>query len=308
MTAPTTPSVTVVVPVWDAYVHRLAAALASIQSQDASAKIILVDNASRTPLPLPHRGGDGVEVLRSERRLTAGGARNLGLSAVESEYVIFWDADDEMCPGTLPLLHASIEQDPGLTTFATAILESESGPRHRWPRLWMRGLARVPRMFALANAVWPLYPTTGSAIMRTSLVKDAGGCADLDRGEDALLAASLAFRGRVGFSPRPGRIYRRHARSLSANALGLRESLAQRRAVRVRLREDPGVPAFAKRLLPAIALLQLAAVFLLRPAFIAARWAKRRASLSLGASRKRPALFPRAKPSDEGGARAQQDR
>ena len=308
MTAPPAPSVTVVLPVWDAYVDRLPAALASIRSQDALAKIILVDNASRTPLPPLDPGGDEIEVLRSERRLTAGGARNLGLSAVGTPYVIFWDADDEMCPGTLRLLRESIEQDPGLATFATAILESESGPRHRWPRLWMRGLARLPRMFALANAVWPLYPTTGSAIMRTSLVKDAGGCADLDRGEDALLAASLAFRGRVGFSPRPGRIYRRHARSLSADALSLRDSLAQRRAVRVRLREDPGVPGFAKRLLPAIALLQLAAVLLLRPVFIAARWARRRAGRSLGAPRQRPALFPRAKPSDERGTGAQKDR
>jgi glycosyltransferase involved in cell wall biosynthesis len=277
LTAYTTPSITIVLPVWDAYVHRLPEALASIQSQDASAKIILVDNASRTRLPPLDPGGDEIEVVRSGRRLTAGGARNLGLSAVGTSYVIFWDADDEMCPGTLRLLHESIEQDQGLTTFVTAILESRSGPRHRWPRLWMRGLARLPRVFALANAVWPLYPTTGSAIMRTSLVKDAGGCADLDRGEDALLAASLAFRGRVGFSPHPGRIYRRHARSLSADALSLRESLAQRRAVRMRLREDRGVPAFAKRLLPAIALLQFVAVFLLRPAIIAARGAKRRA-------------------------------
>ena len=274
--------ITIVVPIWDAYVRRLPEAMESIRFQDTPSRIILVDNASRTPLPSLARAGHSTQVVRSKERLTLGGARNLGLSAVETPYVIFWDADDQMLPGALRVLYESIEKNPELAVVATAILESESGPKHRWPRLWTRGLMRLPRLFAIANAIWPLYPTTGSAIMRTSLVKDAGGCADLDRGEDALLAASLAFRGRVALSPRPGRIYRRHERSLSADPLSLRESLAQRRAVRMRLREDGGVPDFAKALLPGIAVLQYAALFVVRPLFLAARWATRLGHSSRG--------------------------
>jgi hypothetical protein len=264
--------VSVVLPVWDAYVHRLPEALRSIRSQDLPARIVIVDNAS--VVPLPAIGNGNVGIVRSRERVSAGAARNLGLAEVDTPYVLFWDADDEMLPGTLHLLQDSISSDPEVAVFATAILESKRGPRHRWPRLWLRRLTGWPRLFALANAVWSLYPTTGSAIMRTSLAKDAGGCADLDRGEDALLAASLAFRGRIGLTRQPGRIYRRHAHSLSSDPFTIRELIEQRRLVRGRLREDPGVPGFAKALLPAIAVLQYATIFLIRPAFVVARGVK----------------------------------
>ena len=100
MTGDTTARTTVVLPVWDEYVApRLSEALASLRAQDVSALIVVVDNASDVQLPdLP-----GVTAVRSSRRLTLGAARNLGLSQVTTPYLVAWDADDLMPPGTFAL-------------------------------------------------------------------------------------------------------------------------------------------------------------------------------------------------------------
>ena len=49
------------------------------------------------------------------------------------------------------------------------------------------------------------------------------------------------------------------------------ELVASAGRVRERMREDPAVPAWARALLPVIAALQLAAIHLARPAYLAAR-------------------------------------
>ena len=63
------PLVAVVIPAWDDYVERdLERAVASVASQDLPARIIVVDNASRMPIPPLN----GVSVISTERRLTRG--------------------------------------------------------------------------------------------------------------------------------------------------------------------------------------------------------------------------------------------
>lgn len=245
------------VPVWDEYVAgHLAEALASLRRQDSTPPIIVVDNASHVPLPELA----GVSVVRAPRRLTLGAARNLGLTRVGTPYVVAWDADDLMLPGTLCLLQDAISSDPRLAAFATAIVEHPSGRRHRWPRRWVRFAVRAGRVFAVLNSVWSVYPTTGATIMQTDVVRAAGGYGDSDSGEDWCLGVSLAFRGRVGWSEVPGRLYRLHDRSMRARHLRLRDQRWNARNVRARMRADPCVPAWARRLLPLIALGQYAAI------------------------------------------------
>src|SRR5262249_49002093 len=97
---------TVVIPAWDGYAGApLRAALRSVLDQAVPMRVLVVDNASLSELT----GTGGVDVVRSERRLTVGAARNLGLAAVTTPYVVFWDADDVMLPGTLAFLQARIE-------------------------------------------------------------------------------------------------------------------------------------------------------------------------------------------------------
>jgi glycosyltransferase involved in cell wall biosynthesis len=259
---PAEPDTTIVVPVWGAYGgSTLLEALASLRAQDPPARILVVDNASDEPLP---DLGDA-EVVVAPRRLTVGAARNLGLERVRTPYVLFWDADDLMLPGTLPFLRERLAGDDGVIAAASAIMEEEPRMPHRWPRPWTAPLTRFPKVFALAHSVWSLFPSTGSTIMRSAAVKESGGYADANSGEDWVLGVSLAFRGRLEIHSRPGRVYRRRVGSLWERRRAPRHHLRHGAAVRERLRSDPGIPRWAKQLVPAIAVLQVIAVVAVRP-------------------------------------------
>ena len=165
------PAATVVIPVWGPrYVASLARAITSVRAQDADVPIIVADNASEVEVP----EAPGTIVVRSRRRLSVGEARNLGLERVETEYVVILDADDELIPGALASLRAGIDADPSIAVYAMSLLDAETGARHRTPRRFVPALTRVRRLFAAATT-WSLYPIHGSAIMRTSWVRDAGG-------------------------------------------------------------------------------------------------------------------------------------
>ncbi len=253
-----------VIPAWGAYAGApLQEALASLREQDTPAQIIVVDNSSDEPLgPV----GDA-EVVRAPERLTVGGARNLGLDHVTSPYVLFWDADDLMLPGTLGFLLEEISADEGLVAVAAAIVE-ESGARHRWPPGWSARLARRPALFALAHSVWSLFPSTGATIMRTEQVREGGGY-EADESavsaEDWVLGASLAYRGRIGLRDRPGRVYRRLGESLWQDHRAPARQLAHAAAVRRRLRADSGIPRWARASALGLKFLHLAVLLILAP-------------------------------------------
>jgi glycosyltransferase involved in cell wall biosynthesis len=252
-----TPRTTVVIPVWDRYASlRMREAVESISSQDRSARLLVVDNASTVLLPqLPD-----VSVIRSPERLTLGAARNLGLADVHTPYVIFWDADDVMEPGTLAFLEDQLTGDPGLVAFGAAIIEEPSGVRHRWPRRWISHVVRYQRLFALINCVWSMFPTTGATAMRTDVVRACGGYADADSGEDWSLGAALVLRGRVGWSERAGRRYLQHAASVWDSYGAAGHQLRHAATVREHLAADPGTPAWLRAAMPLVGLAQVAAI------------------------------------------------
>jgi len=110
------------------------------------------------------------------------------------------------------------------------------------------------------DAIWSLYPTTGATIMRTEVVRAAQGYASAEAGEDWCLGVSLAFRGRIGWSERPGRIYRIHDESTWARHMNARHQLQHARAVRHRIRSDAGIAEWARLALPLIQLGQYLAI------------------------------------------------
>lgn len=251
---------TVVIPVWDSYVDRfLRKALDSVLSQDLPGRIVVVDNCSQPPVgDLP-----GIHVVRSPKRLTVGAARNLGLEAVESPAVLFWDADDEMLPGTLRCLHDRLDASSDAVAVSASILEKPS-VGHHWPRPVAGLLSRRPKLFAFANTLSSQFPTTGSVLMRTGSVRDAGGFGDFDGGDDWALGVSLAFRGRVVFERHPGRIYHQHADSLSSGWTRA-DHVAHVREVRRRVRRDHRIPRPLRYAARALAPLQLSVIFLIGP-------------------------------------------
>jgi glycosyltransferase involved in cell wall biosynthesis len=259
--------VTVVIPVWDTYVEFLPEAIASVRRNSPDAPIVVVDNASSNPLP----NLEGCQVLRSPRRLTIGAARSLGLERVVTEYVVLLDADDVMLDGALDFLLSRVKSDPRLTVVTMSILEGDTGKRHRTPRRFAPGLARAPRIFAFANAVWSLLPIQGGAILRTAEVQAAGAYPDIEWGDDWVVGVSLAFRGRIEVSKRLGLFYRPTPGSLWRRSRGPRELVASATQVRERIRRDRGIPGWARVLLPLIGVFQLAAIYVARPAYLAAR-------------------------------------
>ncbi|MGH3828518.1 MAG: glycosyltransferase family 2 protein [Pseudonocardiaceae bacterium] len=251
------PATTVVIPVWGDHAReRVGDALASVGAQDREVAVVLVDNAAEPPVePVP-----GVRLLRSEARLTLGGARNLGLAHAVTEYVIFWDADDRMLPGTVRFLEARMEASRNLVAFGSAIVEEPSGRRHRWPRPWLRILVRLPALLGLLDAVWSEFPTTGATLIRADAVRAAGGFADADSGEDWCLGAALVWRGRCGWSERPGRVYVQRPDSTWPTHASGRHQWRHAAAVRARLREAGVAPSWLRHLLPAIAAAQWGAI------------------------------------------------
>lgn len=246
--------------VWGEYAGApLDAALGTLRAQDVPVRIVLVDNASEAPVAQRPE----TEIVRSSRRLALGAARNLGIERVTTPFLVMWDADDEMLPGTIAVLERGMAE-PGLAAYGAAILEGPNGPRHRWPRPWIRTLVRRPLLLRIVHSVWSVYPATGATIMRTELVRDAGGYPPTDSGEDWVLGVSLAFRGRLGWTERPGRLYRRHADSVWALRSDPRHLRGHAHEVRRRIREDAAIGGGWRSALPLIAVAQHAAVLLSR--------------------------------------------
>jgi glycosyltransferase involved in cell wall biosynthesis len=257
-------NVAVVIPVWDSYVQFLAEAVASVRDQGVPAEIVVVDNASTEPLPAL----EDVRVVRSPERVPTGAARNVGLEAVTAPLVVFLDVDDLMLPGSLATLLAGLRD--GDAAFALAIVDGDTGGRHRAPRRIAYALARFPWLFAVANTVWSLLPTQGATVMRTADVRAAGGYGERSQGEDWVLGAALAWRGRVRLSSEPGLVYRWRFDSPGRPGAGL-DLLGNARFVRERLRADPALPAAARALLPLVAAGQWLAVKALRPLVLMGR-------------------------------------
>lgn len=251
---------TIVLPVWGSYVTYLHDTVASLQSQIPQPRVLIVDNASAVPVP----SVPGADVVRTPRPLSVGAARSYGLARVATEFVVVWDVDDIMPPGTLTLLTERITHDPNLSLVAALILDGVSGRRLHWPRRGTAPLARFPTAFAFLQCVWSVVPTIG-AIMRTDTARDAGGFLDLDTGDDWALGASLALRGRVALIDHIGRVYTQHSDSVWSRRQSQSHLFQHARAVRNHVSVDPAAPKAIKRSLPLIAFLQWTVILLVRP-------------------------------------------
>jgi glycosyltransferase involved in cell wall biosynthesis len=251
-----TAGTTVVVPVWDSYVAFLGQCIAGALDQigGRSPRIIVVDNASNTPLPPLH---PSVEIVRSARRLSIGAARNLGLAHVETETVIFCDADDRLLPGAIAFLSSQIAEHPEAVAVICRYVSwnPDTGVRAvlaRSPRPIVFRVARHQRLFALANLRYNCFPIVGG-ILRTDSVRDAGGFGDGDVGEDWILGAQLAFRGPIEFQEEPSFVRRVHAGSLWYRVHTRSDYLARCNLLRRRLRRDRRVPRWVKGGFPLLA-------------------------------------------------------
>ena len=252
------PRTTVVIPVWDEpYTDLVEEAAASVRAQSRRAEIVVVDNRSDAPVAVP----PGAAVIRTERRLSRGEARNLALREVVTDFVLFLDADDLLLPGALEQLETHLDTDPECAACAMSILEGEVGRagadgRHSVPRPFVPALSRLRPLFAMACAMWPLYSTQGATLIRADAISEHA-YADSDGGEDWALATSLAMRG-VTVMGQPGLIYRRHPKGGGwADPLSTGYMPQGAADVRRRLRSDSAAPRWLRASLPAVWLAHL---------------------------------------------------
>lgn len=145
--------VTVVIPVWgEGYLAHLADAIDSAHQSSARAvEVLVVDNANTPPLRAL-----GATVLRLPTRQTLGQARNLGLAAVTTPYVVFLDADDTLLPNAVDA--ALVNVGPGVVAVAPRLVDT-LGQACPWPKPWMRAATRWPRVFALVEATTAAFAT-----------------------------------------------------------------------------------------------------------------------------------------------------
>jgi glycosyltransferase involved in cell wall biosynthesis len=105
-------SVSVVIPAHDAE-RTLGSVLRALSDQDpAPDEVIVVDDAS-TDATAEVAERHGARVLRTERPLYAGGARNLGWDAARSDVVVFLDSDAVPAPGWGAGLAQALDEFPG---------------------------------------------------------------------------------------------------------------------------------------------------------------------------------------------------
>lgn len=264
-------TLTVVVPFWDLPIAYLERSLASVADQGLDVRTIVVDNASRTPVPA---FAAPVEVLRLPERVTTGGARNAGLALVETSHVLFLDADDELAPGALERLLSLAKARPdavachGPTVHRLDPGGNEDDPvlqgrlGHRFVGnqirefLVRRGAGPRRRTYAGVNTVLMLVGAMG-AVLRTDAVRAIGGFAVDPVEEDWTLTALLPFHGPIVRDANPTyHVWVRH----DGTTVGMMRNapasgIPARRSIRVRLRNDPTVPRWMRAALPLVAVL-----------------------------------------------------
>jgi glycosyltransferase involved in cell wall biosynthesis len=162
-------------------------ALASVLAQTRRpAEIILVDDASDDASCDAARAFPETRIIRLEKNLGPGGARNAGWDMATQDYVAFLDADDAWHPRKLELQLGWMQAHPeaDLTGHATLLGEAPL-------EVSIRGAWRVtPAMLLLANRF-----STPTVVLRRGLPQRFA--AGKRHSEDYLLWLELALAGRT---------------------------------------------------------------------------------------------------------------
>jgi glycosyltransferase involved in cell wall biosynthesis len=265
-------AVTIVIPAWDLG-GALGECLASIDLDTEPCRVIVVDNASTAPVHLDQR----IQVVRTPRRITLAGARNLGLNLVRTEFVCFLDGDDVLIPPALKTLTDTMRRNHDLVLAAgSSVLwdsEREVVARSFVPPRRAFAYFRNRRWLAIRQTTDRVIPTHGAVVQRTVAMRAVGGFPDTAYGENWLLGVSLALAGGISLSPRPMKFYRvgpSHNQLSRQRDRDFRQGLQVRREMRRILRRDARSGRFVRLVSYGIAPLHLSLA-------ARARWARPRA-------------------------------
>ena len=202
--------VTVVIPCFNQS-RFLDGAIRSVQQQfHAVVECIVVDDGS-TDDTLSVAARMGVRIIRQANRGVAE-ARNAGLAAAQTEFIVFLDADDELMPDAVALGGAALRAHASAAVAVGRCQPIDSFGRElpvvheeiEFPDLYGRWLAR--------NFVW----TPGAAMFRRESLQSIGGFpAGVGGAADYAVYLKLARDGRVLVLPHRVVRYRQHDSSMS---------------------------------------------------------------------------------------------
>lgn len=209
------PSVTVIIPAYNAEGY-IGAALASIEAQTLQdVEVLLIDDGSRDGTIKEAERFAGVLDLKIIRQANAGpaAARNRGIRQAQGRFCAFLDADDIMLPERLHEQAALLDGQPELGLVHSDLMTfDDAGVIHRTRRAFSDpcGGAILDRLL-LDNFI-----TTSTVMAPTERLRAAGFFNEGRRvSEDFELWLRMAVRWEVGFIDRPLVRYRRRPGSLS---------------------------------------------------------------------------------------------
>ena len=214
------PAVSVVIPCFNQG-RFLCDAIASARSNALQPEIIEVDDGSAEDVSAITTAG--VTCIRQENQGVVA-ARNRGLAAAHGEFVVFLDADDRLLPGALDTGAAALTGDPDCAlVWGRCVMMDEAGSLLDTP-VSPRVDGDAHAAFLRNNYIW----TPAAAMLRTSVVREAGGFAhgfDAAADYDLYLRVTRRYRARDLGQAVAG--YRRHAGNMSGSAARmLRDTLA----------------------------------------------------------------------------------
>ena len=199
-------------------------AIASINTQDysSSVEIVVADDASDIPPPLPTDSRFPIRYVRSDESLYAGGTRNLGVSHSFGEYLCFLDADDEYLPERLKSQVDFLDANPSVSLVGGPSLIIHNGTS----RVSLSDVVRtfypeyLESSYVLPDTyrfhVCEAYPFhTGSFTIRRRFWTACGGFNTRYRwGEEIDLQVRLAQIGPTGYVPTTGMKYIQRSNSI----------------------------------------------------------------------------------------------
>jgi glycosyltransferase involved in cell wall biosynthesis len=172
---------------------------------------LVVDDSSEVPPTIPAGLSLPVRIVRSERNLYAGGARNLGLANTSGELVGFLDADDVYLPNKLEVQvgFLTVHPEVGLVGGPYFVHESEEIRleiphviRECYPEYASRECI-LPASFRFDLCVFYGF-NTGQMLFRRSVLAAVEGFDESHRwGEEWDLLVKIAQRAPIGYLPVP---------------------------------------------------------------------------------------------------------